>query len=366
MAITRSQSQKLKRFIRELEQVRGRHTELVTVYVPAGYDLNKIIGHLADEQGTATNIKDARTRKNVIDSLEKAIRHLRLFKRTPENGLAIFSGNASENESKIDIKVWSIEPPEPLNLRLYRCDQSFVLDALREMMETKEQFGLIVLDRKEATLGLLRGTNIKVLTHMNSAVPGKTRAGGQSAQRFARIREGAMKEFFKRIAEAANKDFLNIKTELKGILIGGPSPTKERFMDFDYLNQELKAKIISIQDLTYTDESGLHHLVDKSRDVLAKEEIMEEKQLMQKFLEFLAKEPEKVSYGLDQVKKALEFGAVDTLLLSEDLDDKTLEELEDKAEQLKTKVKIISTETREGVQLKDMGKVAAILRYAFQ
>jgi len=366
MAITRTQSQKLKRFIRELEEIKGRHTELVSVYVPAGYDLNKIISHLSDEQGTASNIKDARTRKNVQDSLEKAIRHLRIYKKTPEHGVAVFAGNASDNKSKVDIRVWSIEPPEPLNLRLYRCDQNFVLGPLIEMMETKDQYGLIVLDRKEATLGLLKGTKIKVLTKMHSAVPGKTRAGGQSAQRFARIREGAMKEFFKRIADAANKDFLGIKTDLKGILIGGPSPTKERFMDLDYLNQELKDKIISIQDLTYTDESGLHDLVDRSQDVLAKEEIMEEKKIMNQFFEFLARDPGKVAYGLAQVKQAIEYGAVETLLLSEDLDDKTMEELEELAEKRDTHLKIISTETREGTQLKEMGKIAAILRYALQ
>ena len=100
------QKYRFKRLIKELGSIRGRHTELVTVYIPAGYDLNKIIGHLAEEQGTASNIKDKTTRDHVIDSLEKMIRHLRLFKKTPQNGLAAFSGNASQKESKVDIKVW--------------------------------------------------------------------------------------------------------------------------------------------------------------------------------------------------------------------------------------------------------------------
>src|SRR3989338_6271357 len=144
----------LRKLINELASIRGRHTELVSVYIPAGYDLIKVIQHLEQEKGTASNIKDARTRKNVIDSLERAIRHLRLYKKTPENGLAVFAGNASENESKIDIRVWSIEPPGPLNTRMYRCDQTFVLDILKEMLDTKEMFGLIVLDRREASIGI--------------------------------------------------------------------------------------------------------------------------------------------------------------------------------------------------------------------
>src|SRR3990167_8825266 len=105
--------QKLKRFIKELEQIRGRHTELVSVY-----DLIKIIQHLQQEQGTAENIKDKTTRLHVIDSLEKAIRHLRLYKKTPENGLAVFAGNIGAQEGKTDLKVWSIEPPDPIATRL--------------------------------------------------------------------------------------------------------------------------------------------------------------------------------------------------------------------------------------------------------
>src|SRR3989338_10959109 len=97
-----AQKYRLGKFIKELEKIRGRHTELVSVYIPAGYDLNKIIGHLQQEQGTASNIKDARTRQNVADSLERMIKHLRLFKRTPDNGLAIFAGNVSTSDNKVD------------------------------------------------------------------------------------------------------------------------------------------------------------------------------------------------------------------------------------------------------------------------
>ncbi len=173
------QKQKLRKFVNELSLIRGRHTELVSVYIPAGYDIIKIIQHIDQEKGTASNIKDAKTRKNVQDSLEKIIRHLRLFKKTPPNGLAAFAGNIAAKEGKVDLKVWSIEPPEQLKTRIYRCDQTFLLDILKSMMESKEKYGLIVMDRREATLGLLQGTNIKKLTHMTSNVPGKTTKGGQ-------------------------------------------------------------------------------------------------------------------------------------------------------------------------------------------
>jgi len=495
MPLTIKQIHTLRKFVRELERIRGRHTELVSVYIPAGYDMNKIINHLQQEQGTAANIKDKTTQKHVIDALERMIRHLRLFKSTPPNGLAVFSGNASDQEGKVDMKVWSIEPPEPINTRIYRCDQTFKLDILKQMMDIKETYGLIVVDRREGTIGLLKGTNITELHTLTSGVPGKTRAGGQclakdtsvhltdgqyvmiedlqegdevlsydfesdsliatkvlkkwntvkdkvyriklnggdvieasedhllftadraeknagelregdfllgfagnpveiesikviegavemvdievenknfiaenlvvhnSAQRFERLREGAAKEFYRRIADVANKEFLGMKN-LKGILVGGPGPTKNEFLEKGFLNEQLKRKVISVQDLSYTGEFGLRELVEKSSEVIAKESIIEEKKVMNQFFEMLAKEPDKVTYGLEQVKKALDYGAVSKLLVSEDLDEKEIENLEEKCEESGADFQLISTDTTEGAQLRDLGKVAAILRYA--
>jgi len=866
------QKLKLKKLIKKLESIRGRHTELVSVYIPAGYDIIKIIQHLQQEQGTAANIKDAKTRKNVIDSLERMIRHLRVYKKTPANGLAVFAGNASASPSKITIEVWSIEPPEPLNFRMYRCDQTFMVEPLKDMMEHRETYGLIVLDRREASIGILKGNTIKEVTSETSNVPGKTRAGGQcqhpdtviqlmdgnlikikethnphvvksvdfnnlaiknspitdkwkakkdevyhiithspqlkvksskdhvffvsteegikekaaeglkkgdillmpekievkgkiqklepnefynsfiinkkgreliqrqrlnkkifqrklakrlgvtqtaisvielgkrninrsflrrlcseldinfkeflnhyttpykryninlpktldsdfaqfigyligdgciekdritffeqgkglafqykekfdkyfninssyryrekknyhqirftsrplvrlikkrfpkikkalnsevpksilksndkvvasflkglfdaeggvntsrmsvsiacnnqyliqqvqllllrfsiltsfieydnkrnpysnnpvfklyinekqslelfqehigftditkrdklqkiiqiksdksnsrqilasgkkvrkiiekagynkqmfskvsnffydkrmmskqtfknsilkqvkdkklykelekiyntpilpvkifkihktkekinmidisvknqnfiangiivhnSAQRYARIRLEMKKEFFKRVAEVANKTFLGMK-ELKGILVGGPMPTKEEFVDGDFLNNELKKKIIALQDLGDTGESGLHELVDKSKDALEKEAVMKEKTMVKEFFELLRKNPGKTAYGKAEVMKAVEMGAVEKFLISEDLPDDEIEEAQEKSEKFGAEIFIISTETREGVQIRDLGGYAAILRYALK
>ena len=362
MTLSEKQKHDLKKFIKELEQYKGRHTELVSVYTPKGYDLNKIIQHLEQEKGTATNIKSSATKKNVITALEKMVQHLRLFKKTPENGLAVFSGNVAEREGQEDFKVWSIEPPLPLNTRIYRCDKEFVLDLLRDMMETKEVYGLAIVDRRDANIAFLKGKSIIPVLKTHSEVPGKTKAGGQSAARFERLREGAKKDHFKKVAEYMKEQFLGNKN-LKGIIVGGPGPTKYDFVDGGFITSEVKKKIIATKDLSYTGEFGLQELVDKSQDVLAKEDIMNEKKIMAKFFELLAKKPGKVSYGEKEVMENLKMGVVDTLLISETLEDKKIEDLEEEAKKVKSKVDIISTETREGVQLRDLGKVAAILRY---
>ena len=137
MAITSKEKFELKKFIKDIEGHRGRHTELVTVYVPAGYDLNKVMTQLKQEQGTATNIKSTSTRKNVIDALERMVQHLKLYTKTPPNGLAAFSGNVAEKEGQSDVQVYSIEPPIPLNTRIYRCEKTFLLYIQRDMVETK-------------------------------------------------------------------------------------------------------------------------------------------------------------------------------------------------------------------------------------
>ncbi|MBD3354923.1 peptide chain release factor 1, partial [Candidatus Woesearchaeota archaeon] len=150
------------------------------------------------------------------------------------------------------------------------------------------------------------------------------------------------------------------------IIVGGPGPTKEDFVEGGYLTGDLKKKVIAVKDLSYTGEFGLQELVDESQDVLAKEEIASEKKLMGNFFEFLSKNPGKVSYGEKEVMKNLRLGAVDILLLSESLEGEVVEKFEQEAEKVGTNVEIISTETREGAQLKDIGKIAAILRYEVQ
>lgn len=352
----------LKKFVKELEKHRGRHTELVSVYIPAGYDLNLIVNHLSQEQGTASNIKSKQTRENVIGALERMLQHLKLFKQTPPNGLAVFSGNVAEKEGQTNMQVWSIEPPVPLQFRTYRCDKEFVLDPLREMMEAKEVYGLVVLDRRDAMLALLKGKTVIPIRKTHSEVPGKMKAGGQSAPRFARLREGATKDHYKKIAEYMKEEFLKLEG-LKGIIIGGPGVTVNDFMGHDYLTGDLKKKIIGTKDLSYTEEFGLQELLEKSEDILAAEEVAQEKKLVGRFLTLLATKQGMVSYGKEQVMKVLKMGAVDILLLSENLDEKDIEEFEKEAENMGSAVNIISIETREGVQLRDLGMVAAILRY---
>ncbi|MDD5416799.1 MAG: peptide chain release factor 1, partial [Candidatus Aenigmarchaeota archaeon] len=120
-------SYKLKKLIKELESKRGRHTELISLYIPKDYSLNEINNLLANEISLTENVKSKTVRNNVIDALTKIKQNLQLYKKTPDNGLVMFCGNVSEQEGKSDMKIWIVEPPQPIKIKLYWCDQTFEL-----------------------------------------------------------------------------------------------------------------------------------------------------------------------------------------------------------------------------------------------
>jgi len=359
------QRDNLEEFVERMKSYKARHTELITVLVPAGFDINLITKQLESERSTASNIKSTATRKNVQDALESLVRICKQMKQTPPNGIALFAGKVPQEKGEDEFITETFEPPEELGARLYRCDQTFVIEPLEEMLEVKEIYGLIVIDRKEAALGLLIGKKIKTLQHFDSFVPGKTTKGGQSSARYARIREGMAKEFFRKVAEAAKGEFFNLKN-LKGILVGGPGPTKEDFLKEGNLITALQDQVLGVKDIGYADEHGLELLVEFSGDLLAEQEITREKNILEKFFNMLGKQKDKTAYGKEPVEKALTLGAVDKLFLSKKLKKSEIKSFEKRANETGVDIVMISTETEEGQQFLNLSGIGAILRFKIQ
>lgn len=357
-----AQKYELESTIEELESYRGRHTELITVLIPAGATLTQTTKQLEDEKGTATNIKSTSTRKNVIASLDRAARKLKEIGRTPPNGLAVYAGNVTLADGRESLEVWAIEPPKKLKIKIYRCDQTFVVEPLKEMLETDECYGLVIIERNEASIGMLDGKHIKLLQHMTSGIPGKTKCGGQSAARFSRIRDSLAKDFFKRIAENMRTHFWDNK-KLKGIIVGGPIPTKEEFLKQSQLVTQLKDKVIGVKDIGGTGMHGLHELVEASEDLLAEQEMTKQRQILDLFFEKLAKEPNKVAYGTAEVEDRLIKGAVDKLIISKSLNREKVKTMEKLAEASSAEIYIVTNETAEGVQFDNLGGIAGLLRF---
>ncbi|MBI4173963.1 MAG: peptide chain release factor 1, partial [Candidatus Aenigmarchaeota archaeon] len=374
----------------------------VSVYVPADYELNKTVAQLRSEQSTSQNIKSKTVKKNVTAALERILQQLKLYTKTPPNGLALFAGNVSEKEGVTDIQVYAVEPMEPLKTKLYHCGQEFILDPLGEMVREKEIYGLLVFDKSEANIGLIKGKHVENVKHLESIVPGKTRKGGQSAHRFERVRENLLADFLKKIAEVAIATYRGMP-DLRGIVVAGPGPTKEDFMKDEYLPTDVRNKVIGIVDTSYTGEYGLKEAMERAEHLIAEASIVKEKKLMDRFFEQLGGGGLAV-YGMDGVKKAIAAGNLDILLVSEAFNfydtifgcecGNTVQKIAEKgviqkcdkcgrdmvgrerkdiltpvvlaAEQIGTRVEQISTGTEKGRQLLALGGIGGLLRYRME
>lgn len=396
---------RFRRALEQIEEAAGRGTELVSVYIPPDRPIFDVTNYLRAELSQSSNIKSASTRKHVTQAIESSMQRLKAYKMPPPNGLVVFTGHKQIGADQTEMVTFVLEPPEPVTSFLYRCDSKFYTEPLHEMLAEKDVYGLLVIDWSEATLGLLRGKRIEVIKNLQSQVPSKHRMGGQSARRFERGHDIAVHEWYKKIGDLMTEAFLN-RPELQGIIIGGPGYSKEEFAKGEYIHHELKKKILpTFLDTGYTDEYGLRELVEKSREILSGLDLMREKSLVQRLMEEIRKaDGGLAAYGEEQVRRTLELGAVDTLLISEGLrkvraalrcangdweGEKTIEDTDELppcpndggplvvlekrdliedltkiAERTGTNVELISKDSEEGqLMLRAFGGIAAILRY---
>ncbi len=397
-----------KRELEELRDIRGQGTELVSLYITPDKNLIDAVNQIQGEIGQAQNIKSKSTRKNVTSALESILGRLKNIKAVPDNGLVLLVGAKDKGGGQSEMVQFVMEPPAPVPINLYRCDSRFYLEPLEDMVVDKEAYGLVVIDRSEATLGLLKGQQVRELRNIQSFVPRKHTKGGQSQRRFERLIEEAAHNFFKEVGEACTEVFLNMEG-LEGLIIGGPGATKDQWLDGGFLHHELEKQVIDSFDTGYTDEYGLRELVEAAHDTLEQRGLTAEKDLMNRFLAEVRKEAGKFTYGEQDAREHLQMGAVDTLILSEELRRRRVElscsncdhawevttdswdafqedvptcpecdhsgtsieesrdvvkELTDLADNMGTTVEMISTESEEGQMLMNaFGGIAGILRF---
>jgi len=356
----------LKKIISELEQYKGRATELISVYIRANSDVNKVVDWLEKEKNPASNIKDSNTRKNVLGALDKIIQFLKGRHKAPENGMVVFCGNVSNRPGVSDIRLFYVEPPEPVQFFKYHCDEQFLLEPLKEMLVPKDVYGVVMMDNESAIIGLIKGNNFEVIKEIEGYFHGKHRAGGQSARRYERLIEQQSHEFKKRVAEECKDVFYKIDG-LKGIIIAGPGPTKDDFYRGDYLPGDLKQKVIDVVDISYVDEVAIKEIIHKVGDKLKDVDFVQERLMFEKFFENIVRNTGYSIYGVDEIIEALKMSAVDTILVTEGFTEKNKEVFEEilkLAQETGAKIYIISDKTETGVQLnKTFGGLGAILRF---
>lgn len=312
---------RLKKTLEELQGMRGMGTELVTIIIPPDRLISDVRGQLGQEAGQAANIKSKSTRKHVADAIESGIAVLNRHKNAGERGLAIFVGHVivGNNKSRL-VTVVVEDPPDEFTSFRYRCDSTFELTQLEEMLIDRTAYGLFVIDRGEAAYGLASGKRITCQEELQSNIMGKHRQGGQSAQRFERLIEEAAHNFFKKATEHACNYWLPLIDDIQGIIIGGPGHTKDFVVKNEYFHHEI-AKLVREPhfDVGYSNESGLRELVQRAGGLMDQIELDAERKLVDSFLREVMQAHPKATYGEMMIRSALDQGAVHRLLLSEGL-----------------------------------------------
>jgi len=306
----------MKRELKRLASIRGNGTELISIYVPPGFPISAEVAKLREEHGQASNIKSKTTKLNVQGAIEKIIQYLKLYREPPKNGIAVFCGNLARESGNEDIELFSIEPPMPIKANIYRCDSTFLLEPLQAMLESKDVYALLVMDGRDATIAALKGTRVDVEKKVRSLAHAKVRKGGQSAARYERGSEEATNDYYKNVAEAVNNLFAKNDFKIKGLIVGGPGPSKENFLKSDNLNYQIK--VLGVFDTGYTDENeGIKELLDKSKEVLLEQEAIQEAKIMERFLSEISRKG-LATYGYENVKRELDANNVDKLIISEE------------------------------------------------
>jgi peptide chain release factor subunit 1 len=405
---------KLNKMINKLGNITGHGTELVTVYIPPRRPIYDIISQLKNEAGTASNIKSDLTRNHVQDALSRTVEHLKLYKEPPDNGLVIFCGAIPTGKGigTEKIEIYSIVPPKPVQINLYRCDDHFWIDHLKDMMRDDKVIGVLSLDTQEAGLGILTGDRWEVSESLTSGVAGKHRQGGQSARRFERLRDNELNEYYRRVADYAHKIFID-QYNVKGIIIGGPGPTKDGFIREEYLDYRLQNNVIAILDSSYSGSEGVRELIDKVNDqgIMSDYRLMEEKKIVKRFISEVYSGKGLGIYGMYDVINSLKNGYADVVIVNDDItivrleikcnkcqniqekfiernelmslkqeltssacpncgsqdlesfEQDIIEYLEELSLMSGSRLEVISGKTEEGAQLASLGKIGAILRF---
>ncbi|KAJ3337416.1 Polypeptide release factor (eRF1) in translation termination [Gonapodya sp. JEL0774] len=321
---------KIKKLVKSLESARGNGTSMISLIIPPKGKLSiafrrdqisRVGKMLADEYGTASNIKSRVNRLSVLSAITSTQQRLKLYTKVPPNGLVVYCGTIVTDEGKEKKVNIDFEPFKPINTSLYLCDNKFHTQALSELLESDSKFGFIIMDGNGSLFGTLTGNSREIIHKLQVDLPKKHGRGGQSALRFARLREEKRHNYVRKVAELAVQFFItNDKVNCVGLVLAGSADFKTELSQSDMFDQRLQAKILKVVDVSYGGENGFNQAIELSAEVLANVKFIQEKKLIQKYFDEISTDTGKYCFGVDDTLKALELGAVETLLVWENLD----------------------------------------------
>jgi peptide chain release factor subunit 1 len=312
---------KVKKLVQRLQAARGNGTSMISLIIPPKDQISRISKMLAEEFGTASNIKSRVNRQSVLSAITSTQQRLKLYNKVPPNGLVIYCGEIITSEGKERKINIDFEPFKPINTSLYLCDNKFHTEALSELLESDQRFGFIIMDGNGSLFGTLSGNTREVVQKFSVDLPKKHGRGGQSALRFARLREEKRHNYVRKVSELAVQNFItNDKVNVAGIVLAGSADFKNDLNQSDMFDGRLQAKVIKVVDVSYGGENGFNQAIELAGETLSNVKFIQEKKLINAYFDEISQDTGKICYGIDDTLKALELGACETLIVFEDLD----------------------------------------------
>ncbi|KAI8639978.1 eukaryotic peptide chain release factor subunit 1 [Parasitella parasitica] len=309
---------KMKKLIKGLENARGNGTSMISLIIPPKGQIALVNKMLVTESGTASNIKSRVNRLSVMSAIESTMQRLKLYNRVPNNGLVIFCGTILTDEGKEKKVNIDFEPMKPINTSLYLCDNKFHVEALSELLEDDTKYGFIVMDGSGTLFGTLAGNTREVIRKISVELPKKHGRGGQSALRFSRLREEARRNYIRKIAENAATIFItNDKVNCAGLILAGSADLKNELNLSETFDGRLKSKVIKVVDVSYGFENGFNQAIALTSETLSNIKYMQEKKLIESYFDEISQDTGKYCFGIGDTLKALEMGAVESLIVWE-------------------------------------------------
>lgn len=311
---------KVKKLIKSLQKARGNGTSMISLIIPPKDQISRVSKMLSDEYGTASNIKSRVNRLSVLGAITSTQQRLKLYNRCPPNGLVIYCGTIITDEGKEKRVNIDFEPFKAINTSLYLCDNKFHTEALNELLEDNDRFGFIVMDGNGSLYGTLAGNTRDILHRFSVELPKKHGRGGQSALRFARLRMEKRHNYVRKVAEMATQLFItNNMPNIAGLVLAGSADFKNELNGSDMFDPRLAKVVVKVLDVSYGGENGFNQAIELAAETLANVKFVQEKKLIVKYMAEIAQDTGKFCYSVSDTMKALDMGAVETLILWEDL-----------------------------------------------
>ncbi|RLM88351.1 mRNA surveillance protein pelota [Halobellus sp. Atlit-38R] len=167
------------------------------------------------------------------------------------------------------------------------------------------------------------------------------------------------------------------RMDVDAIILAGPGFTKQDARDYIAENHPDVADLLTVVDTAGVGDRGVHEVLKRGAvdEVQTQTRISKEAELLDDLMEGIAT-GEKVAYGIDEVAEAAEFGAVEELLVVDDRLrqerqgdgdwDVDVNEVIQSVERQGGEVTVFSGEFDPGQQLRNLGGIAALLRYRLQ